>query len=331
MVRCFITGATGFVGSHIVNQLNIRDHDVSILARNSSSFNLLEGMNYSVVTGDVTNMESLKQGIPDDTEWLFHNAAIMAEWGSKKRFFSVNVEGTRNILEIARLKEIPNLIFTSSTAVYGFPNKRTPLNENDEWKPMNNYQKSKAESEKLVRQYIRDQGMKAAMVRAPTVLGRGDMYTGPQMIEFLKGGRMVTFRRGENPQSYCHGEDFARCLVLCAENMDKAADNAYNVASFDCTFKEFLDALADELGAEKNYRNFPYTVSVCLGSMMSGLYKAFNRKNAPLLTAFRVKLFGTKYLIDISKAKEEIGYTPKWDLISTVKDIVEWGGTVKPR
>ncbi len=331
MVRCFVTGATGFVGSHIVNQLNLRGHDVSILARSNSNFDLLQGMNYGIVIGDVTNFESLKQGIPDDTEWLFHNAAIMAEWGSKKRFFSVNVEGTRNILEIARMKEIPNLIFTSSTAVYGFPNKRTPLNENDEWKPMNNYQKSKAESEKLVRQYIADYGLKATMVRAPTVLGKGDMYAGPQMIEFLKRGRMVTFGGGVHPQSYCHGEDFANCLVLCAENMGKAANNAYNVASFDCTFRQFLDTLADELGVEKNYRNFPYTVAVGLGSMMSGIYKAFNRKNAPLLTAFRVKLFGSKYLIDISKAHYEIGYAPKWDLVSTVKDMVEWGGTVRPR
>jgi len=331
MVRCFVTGGTGFVGSHIIRQLTERNHEISILVRDSSNFDLIQGLEFKKVIGDVTNIESLKQGITDDTEWLFHNAAIMAEWGSKKHFFSVNVEGTRNILEVVRQKDIPSLIYTSSTAVYGFPNQSEPLNEDDPWNPLNNYQKSKAESEKLVRQYITDYGIKATMIRAPTVVGKGDLYTGPQIIEFLQKGSMVTFGGGDNPQSYCHGEDFARCIVLSAENIDKASGNAYNVASFNCTFKELLDALADELGVEKKYRNIPYSISLALGSLMGRLYKAFNRKNAPLLTAFRVKLFGSVYLIDISKAERDIGFTPKWDLQSTVKDVVEWGGTVKAR
>ena len=331
MVRCFVTGGTGFVGSHIVRLLTIKNHEVSILVRENSNLDLIEGLPYGKALGDVTNIESLETGIPDDTEWLFHNAAIMAEWGSKKHFFSVNVEGTRNILEVVRKKDIPNLIYTSSTALYGFPNRSEPLNEDDPWKPMNNYQKSKAESEKLIRQYIADYGIKATMVRAPAVFGKGDMYTGPQMIRFLQNGSMVTFGGGNNLQSFTHGEDFARCLVLSAENIDKSSGNAYNVASFDCTQREFLDALSDELGVEKKYRNFPYTMSVALGALLTQLYKAFNRKNAPLLTSFRVKLFGSKYLIDISKAERDIGYTPSWNLQSTVKDMVEWGGTVKPR
>jgi len=331
MVRCFVTGGTGFVGSHIVRQLTERNHEISILVRESSNFDLVQGLEFKKVVGDVTDIESLKQGIADDTEWLFHNAAIMAEWGNRKHFFSVNVEGTRNILEVVRQRDIPSFIYTSSTAVYGFPNKNEPLNEDAPWKPMNNYQKSKGESEKLVRQYMEDYGVKATMVRAPSVFGKGDLYSGPQMIELLQKGSMVTFGGGDDLQSYSHGEDFGRCLVLAAENFEKASGNAYNVASFDCTFRELLDALSDELGIEKKYRNMPYSISVALGALMVRLYKAFNRKNSPLLTAFRVKLFGSKYLIDISKAERDIGFTPRWNLQSTVKDMVEWGGTVKAR
>ena len=331
MVRCFVTGGTGFVGSHIIRQLTDRNHEVSVLVRESSNFDLIEGLPHMKVIGDITNIESLEVGIPDDTEWLFHNAAIMSDWGGKEHFFKVNVEGTRNILDVMRMKDIPSLIYTSSTALYGFPNLSEHMNEETPWKPMTNYQRSKAEAETLVRQYMSDYGIKATMVRAPSVFGRGDMYTGPQLIEFIKKGSMVTFGGGMNPQSYSHGEDFAQLLVLCAEKFDIASGNAYNVASFDCTFKEFLEALADGLGADKKFRNIPYSISLAIGSFLGRLYKAFNRKNAPLLTAFRVKLFGSNYLIDISKAKQELGFTPKWDMQSTVKDIVEWGGVVKPR
>ncbi|TFG99609.1 MAG: NAD-dependent epimerase/dehydratase family protein [Candidatus Thorarchaeota archaeon] len=331
MVRCFVTGGTGFVGSHIIRQLTYRNDDVLVLVRESSNFDLIEGLPHKKVIGDVTNIESLEIGIPDDTEWLFHNAAIMSDWGGKKHYFDVNVDGTRNILEVMRKKDIPCLIYTSSTAVYGFPNLSAPMGENTPWKPMNNYQKSKASAETLVRQYMADYGIKAAIVRAPSVFGIGDMFTGPQLIEFIQKGSMVTFGGGMNQQSYSHGEDFARLLVLCAEKFGVASGNSYNVTSFDCIFKEFLGALADELGVEKNFRKMPYYLSLAMGSFLGRLYKAFNRKNAPLLTAFRVKLFGSTYLIDTTKAEQELGYKPKWDMLSTVKDIVEWGGVVKPR
>lgn len=331
MVRCFVTGGTGFVGSHIVRLLSEGNHEVTVLVRESSKLDLIDGLSFKKAIGDVTNIECLETGTPDDTDWLFHNAAIMSDWGGKNRFFSVNVEGTRNILDVMRKKEIPNLIYTSSTAVYGFPNLEQPMNENTPWKPMNNYQKSKAAAESLVQQYIKDYGIKAAIVRAPSVFGRGDMYTGPQLLDFIKKGSMVTFGGGDNPQSYVHGEDFARLLVLCAERMETAGGNVYNVTSFDCIFKEFLEAVAEEVGAEKKFRNMPYSLSLAMGSFMGRLYKAFNRKNAPILTAFRVKLFGTSYLIDRSKAENELGFKPNWDMQSTVKDIVDWGGTIKPR
>ena len=331
MVRCFVTGGTGFVGSHIVRLLNEKNQDVTILVRENSSLDQIDGLSFTTVIGDVTNIESLENGIPSDTEWLFHNAAIMSDWGSLNRFSKVNVEGTRNILDVMRKKDIPNLIFTSSSAVYGFQNLDKPMDEETPWKPMSNYQKSKAIAESLVSQYITDYGIKATMVRAPTVFGKGDMFTGPQFVDFIKNGNMVTFGGGNQLQSYSHGEDFARLLVLCAEKMDIAAGNAYNITSFDCRFKELLEAIADEVGAVKKFRNFPYSLSLVLGSLMEGLYRAFNRNNAPLLTSFRVKLFGTTYLIDSSKAERDLGYKPKWNLKSTVKDIVDSAGQVKTR
>lgn len=331
MAKCFVTGGSGFVGSHIVQLLKEGNHEVSVLLRKSSSTNLIDGLSFSSVLGDVTNSKSLETGVPDDIEWFFHNAAIMADWGGKDRFFPVNVEGTRNVLEVIRKKNIPKLIYTSSTAVYGFPNRPDPIREDAPWSPINTYQHSKAEAENLINEYSKTYGIKATMIRAPTVLGRGDMFTGPQLIERIKDGKMFTLGGGENLQSYCHGEDFARCLILAAENFERAAGEAYNVTSFDTTFIGFISALADELEAPKKFTNIPYRPAVGLGKTIEGLYRAFHRRNAPLLTSFRAKLFGSNYLIDNSKAKGEIGYEPKWNLESTIKDMVQWGGFIKPR
>ncbi len=331
MTNCFVTGGTGFVGSHIVRLLAEREHNVKVMVRESSKLDLIDGIAYGKCIGDVTDAASLETNITEDIEWLFHNAAIMAEWGNRSKFFPVNVEGTKNILEVVRKKDIPQMIYTSSTALYGFPNKLEPMLEDDEWAPMNNYQKSKTAAESLIQEYAKAYGIKVARVRPPTVLGRGDMFTGPQIIERIKNVEMVTFGGGENIQSFAHGDDVAECLILAAERFNKSAGNAYNVVSFTCRLIDFLEALADEVGAEKKFKNYPYRAALGLGKMSSGIYSAFGRKKAPLLTDFVVKLFGSNYIVGGDKAKNDLGFKPRWDLTSTVKDMVDWGGFVKPR
>ena len=331
MVQCFVTGGNGFVGSYIVRLLTEAQHDVTILRRETSNLSLLDGLSYKSGIGDVTDFESILNAVPEETEWFFHNAAIMKDWGGTSKFFPVNVEGTRNVLETLRKKDIPKFIHTSSTAVYGFPNIDEPLNENAPWKPMNTYQRSKAEAETLIKEYGEAYGIKASMIRGPTILGKGDMFTGPQLIERVKSGNMYTFGGGLNQQSYTHGEDFARCIILAAEKFDKAAGKAYNVTSFTCSFRELLEAIAEETESSKEFRNLPYSPSVALGKTAAGIYRAFHRGNSPLITHFRVKLFGSNYIIDSTKVREELGFNPKWDLPTTVHDIVQWGGKVKAR
>ncbi|MDF1538462.1 MAG: NAD(P)-dependent oxidoreductase [Candidatus Thorarchaeota archaeon] len=331
MTNCFVTGGTGFVGSHIVRQLAEKGHNVKVMARETSKLDLIDGLTYTKCIGDVTDAASLDANITEDIEWLFHNAAIMAEWGSKEKFFPVNVDGTQNILEVVRKKDIPQLMYTSSTAVYGFPHKLEPMLEDDEWAPMNYYQKSKAAAETLITEYAKAYGIKAVRIRPPTVLGRGDMFTGPQIIERLKNEEMVTFGGGKNHQSFVHGSDVAECLILAAENFEKAAGNAYNVVSFSSRFIDFLEALADEVGVERKFQNYPYKVTLGLGKMTAGICGALGREKAPLLTDFVVKLFGSNYVVSGDKVRNELDFEPKWNLASTVKDMVDWGGEVKPR
>ncbi|MFX0056492.1 MAG: NAD-dependent epimerase/dehydratase family protein [Promethearchaeota archaeon] len=329
MVDCFVTGGTGFIGSHIVRLLADRGHSVTVLVRKTSNMDLIEDVPISKSVGDITDMESMFSGTPDDTEWFFHNAARMSEWGGKARNWPINVEGTRNALEVARRKDIPKFIYTSSTALYGFPEK--PMTEDSPRKPYESYQQSKLAAEELVWEYSREHGIRATAVRPPTVVGHGDMYLGPTLIEAVKSGTWIHLDGGKNRQSIVHAEDVARCLILAAENFGKAYGNAYNVTSFITEMRVFIEALADELGVTKDFRSVPYKVALTMGKVTSGLFRAFHRKDSPFLTAFRVKYMGSEYVVDDSKARQELGYQPKWNLEATVRDMVEWGGTFKPR
>ena len=120
-------------------------------------------------------------------------------------------------------------------------------------------------------------------------------------------------------------------MIAAAENINKSEGRAYNAVSFQCEFKAFLGALADELGVPRKFRSIPYAPSLAIGGIVGGLSRAFHRKKPPLITTFRVKLLGSNYVIDGSRARDELGYEPNWDLQSTVKDMVDWGGEIKAR
>jgi nucleoside-diphosphate-sugar epimerase len=331
MVRCFVTGGTGFLGSHIVRQLAKAGHEIDILVRPTSTLDLITGLPVCTVEGDVTNLDSLFSGLSEDCELLFHNAAIMSDWGGKQHYHAVNVEGTRNILEVVRRRDIPKLIHVSTAAFYKFTGSKTPMNEDFETKPSNEYQKSKLIAEGLVREYIDSYGIKAAMIRPPAILGYGDMYTGPQLITYLKRGTFAYFGDGRNCFSVAHAEDAARCILLAAEQFDKASGESYNVVSFVTEIRTLIESLCDELGVSSEFRNYPYGVLLGFGKLVGGLGRAFLRKKPPLLTSYRVKMFGSSFVVDDSKARRDLGYLPEWNLESTVKDMVAWGGFVKPR
>ncbi|TXT54595.1 MAG: hypothetical protein BAJATHORv1_60092 [Candidatus Thorarchaeota archaeon] len=331
MTRCFVTGGTGFIGNHIVRTLIQKGHDVIVLVRKTSNMSLLDDVEVSTVIGDITDTGSLRDAIPNDIEWFFHNAAIMSDWGGKQHFWPVNVEGTRNVLDVLVEKGISNLIYTSSTALYGFPNSEEPMHEDFPYKPANAYQKSKLEAERIVWKYSEEHNFNATAIRPPIVLGYGDMYTGPNILKLMKSGDYTVFSGGKNKQSIVHGEDVARALVLAAEKMDIANGNAYNVVSFTTEMREFAEMVADELGVAKDFRSIPYKVAVGLGALVGGLYRAFLRPEPPLITSFRVKMLGSNYIVDDTKIKEELGFESKWDRKETIEDMVEWGGHIKPR
>jgi nucleoside-diphosphate-sugar epimerase len=291
---------------------------------------MIDGIPFKRVLGDLRDLDSLVSGV-QEIEWFFHNAAVMSEWGGKQRFYPVNVEGTRNVLEIIRRKDIPRLIHTSSTVVYGPDNKSDYMTEDTPKKPFGAYQNSKLAAENLIQEYVANYGIKAAMVRPPTILGRGDMYTGPQLIRYLKSGQMIYFGDGTNLVSVVHGEDVARCLVLAAERFEKAVGHAFNVTSYTAAWKDTIEAIAAELEVQVRYRVIPYRLAYGIGALLGGLYRAFLRRDSPLLSALRVKLLGSQQAVDDTKAREEIGYEPKWNLETTARDVVEWGGEVKPR
>ncbi|HDN96075.1 MAG TPA: NAD-dependent epimerase/dehydratase family protein [Thermoplasmatales archaeon] len=306
-----VTGASGFIGKYILNELLENGYEVRALTRRKD----FKYEDVEIAIGDITKPASLEKAF-DGIDAIFHNAAFASDYGKKKEFFKHNVEGTKNVAEMARKKGINRIIYTSSAGVYGHPNVKEEINEDYPKKPMNAYQKSKLMGEEMLKQY----DFHLSIVRPPLVLGAGAKAT-KILLGRAEKGNLVYIGNGENFISIVHPKDVAKCLRLAFEKDEKG--DVFNVVSFHCKIKELYEKIADKMGVDKPKKHVPYFMAYLIATFS----EIFSKE--PSLTRFRVKSFGTNRIISWEKARKKLGYKPDYDLKKTVKDMVEWYKSLK--
>ena len=306
-MKVLVTGGSGFIGSYLLDELVENGYKVSVLTRQPS----LKIKDVRVFQGDIVKPEPLFP-VFKDVDAVFHNAAYAMDWGKKSLIYRVNVEGTRNVAELCRENGVKRIVYTSSAGVYGFPNTDEWIDEGSSKKPLNAYQKSKLEAEKVLRQY---DDLHVSIIRPPLVFGAGAKAT-TIVLSRLEQGKMMYIGRGDNKISIVHPADVAQCLRLALEKDEDGEE--FNVVSFITTIKEFFERLAAEMDVRAPEKHVPYLVAY-----IAAFFNEFFTKE-PSLTRFRVKSLGTTRRVSCEKAKKTLGYKPRYDLKSTVADMVSW-------
>ncbi len=317
-MKALVTGASGFIGRYIVRELLEHGYDVRVLVRNIAN---IEGK-VEIFHGDITKLHSIFPALKG-VDVVFHNAAYAMDWGRKRDFYEINVNGTRNVAEACRKNGIERIIYTSSAGIYGFPNRKEIIDEDSPKKPINYYQQSKLEAEKLLMQY---EDLHVSSIRPPLVIGAGGKAV-KMLLSSLESGKMPIFGSGEQYISIAHPKDVAQCLRLAYER-DKNGE-AFNVLSFACPVKELLEKISYGLGVKLPQRRIPYSLAYLFAIFME--FGAKLKGKEPSLTKFRVKSFGTHRIISCEKARKKLGFKPMYDLEATVNDIVEWYKGLKIR
>lgn len=306
-MNIFITGASGFIGRYLIKELIDQGYQITGLSREAQPSQ--EGIDF--ITGDITKPESFSSALKN-MDMVFHNAAYAMDWGKKNDFYEINVKGTKNVAEACREHGIQHLIYTSSAGVYGYPKDETTITEETEKKPLNMYQKTKYDGEKVLREY---NDLTVSAIRPPLVFGPGS----PALkIAFsnLRKGKMIYIGDGTQQLSIAHPLDVARCMRLIAEKDTKG--EVFNVVSFICQIKEFMQTIAEKTGITPPTKHVPFSLAYAVAWLTEML------KKNPTLTRFRVKSLGTTRIISADKAKRLLDYSPSYDFSSTVEEIAEW-------
>jgi 2-alkyl-3-oxoalkanoate reductase len=311
MATYFITGGTGFVGSHVVEALRKAGHITKCLARPGSDTAFLQSLGAEVVPGDLTDAESLKKALAG-VDVVIHSAAKVGDWGHVDEYRKVNVEGLRFLLEAARSVKLQAFVLVSSLGVY----EARHHHGTDEGEPLpaaniDGYTQSKAEAETLALEYHRTHGVPVTVVRPGFIYGPRDRSVLPRIIERLQKKSVIYIARGQYALNSTFVGNLVDAILLVAKN-PKAIGEVFNITDGEFVSKRrFFETVADGLNLPRPKRNIPLFLASFLAKWRENVFRKKNKPFPPRLTQVTVKFAGLNLDFSIGKARTVLGYSPR--------------------
>lgn len=323
-----LTGATGFVGSHVAEALVRRGDTVRTLARAGSDTTFLDSLGVRVVRGDLTDAAVLKTAA-DGCDVVVHCAAKVGDWGHVDGYRAVNVEGLRNLLDATLGKPLHRFVHVSSLGVYAARHHYAT----DETEPLPNdhidgYTQSKVESERLALQYHRKQHVPVTILRPGFVYGPRDRMVLPRLADRLKERSVIYIARGRYALNTIYVGNIADAILLAIDApAEGVVGEVFNITDGEFVSKrKFFETVADGLGL-KRPRGFP-PVPIWLARMMAnwreGVFRRKNKPNPPRITQAQLKFAGLNLDFSIAKARAKLGYEPKVLFDQGMAKAIEW-------
>ena len=308
-MKVFVTGATGFLGSHLCRRLVRNGHEVTILRRATSSDANLKDSNLNHVLGDLTNLEDVNRAIQGN-EAVFHTAAHLAYWGFQKDTQNeVNIQGTKNVVEACRKHGVKRLLFVSSVAAIGIPeNPEEPAREdfrfNLEGKPLN-YHISKKRAEEIVLAAV-ENGLNAVIVNPSSIWGpNGNEFRGAEITEKVRHSAIVPYFKG----GICvaHVEDVVDGIIAAFEH--GRAGQRYILGGDNLTIRSISQMAARKQGLRRRFVAVPKVVTGLTAIALESLGRLRHRR--PRITYATHYCASRFHYYDSSKAQKEFGYAPR--------------------
>ncbi len=325
-MKTLITGATGFLGSHIAERLLGRGDSVRALVRPTSDTSFLESLGVELVRGDVTEAPSLSPAL-EGVEVVYHAAALVSDWGPWEGFRGVTINGTRNMLKAAVAAGTPRFLYVSTDGVYRYQDLRKGVTEESpletHFGPLDYYRRSKTAAEKIARRFQRD-GHAVSIVRPALILGERDRAMLPGVVAFLKGPLSVYMGNARNPLPYVYAGDVADLCIRAATN-DLAKGQIYNAVSDEpVTQRDLFQTAAEIVNIREPQRHMPFRLVYAITAVMEMKSRLGGWDSRPDLTRFSANLLGVEFREDASKATRELGWQPKVSLRDAVTRSVGW-------
>jgi len=317
-MKAFVTGGTGFIGSHLVDHLIKSDSysEIRCLVRNQEKW--LSGNNYIKIEGDLHDLPALNKGI-DGVDVIFHLAAVVKAPG-KKEFFYTNVDATENIIRIGQKKGVKNFVILSSLAAAG-PSFGKPLTEDKPLMPVSTYGQSKKKMEEMIHE-IAEKNHSIKIIRPPAVYGPRE----DQIYTYFKAcAKRISpvVGDGTHPRlSMVYVDDLIQGILLAAGFTEQGVHPFFISGPEDYNWQQIRTATTKVLGKKAIPINLkPSWVKKIAGvveqtASLFGKYPVLNREKATEMIL--------EWTCSHKKAEQILKYHPKFSLNEGISRTIHW-------
>ncbi len=309
-MKVLVTGGSGYFGSTLRAHLRERGAEVR-------NFDLVPcddlGANESFMRGDIRDPESVRHACAG-MEIVHHNVAQVPLAKDRHLFESVNVTGTENLLAAARAAGVRKVVYTSSSAVFGVP-ERNPVTEDMIPRPQEAYGRAKHEGERRCLAWA-ERGLDVSIVRPRTILGHGRLGIFQILFEWIREGANVpVLGRGDNRYQFVHADDLAAACLLAGE---RAGASVYHAGTDRFgTMREALEALCAHAGTGSRVTSVPMAPAVLGMKLTSAL-------GLSPLGAYHALMYGRSMYFGQEKIARELGWKPRWSNDEMLAQSYDW-------
>jgi len=336
MDKIIITGATGFIGSHIVDVFIENGHTPVCLVRTESNTEFIDRNRVELLYGDIRDYNSLVQAFKE-SDVVIHNAAYVRDWGDYRQFYATNVEGTLNVLKACKQNHIKRVIMTGTNSSYGEENC---LEKKDETWPdnphypyfldrifpckFNYYRDTKALATQIAVKYARENDLNLTILEPTWVYGEREFNTG--FYEYVKTAKQgMPFMPGskKNKLQVIYARDLARYYYQAYSKKLPGIERILLCHNEAPHMNEIYKLFCREADIRKPV-NLPKCFIYPIGFLMEFFYTLLRIKNPPMLTRGRVNLFYDNLEYSTVKAENILGAIPLHSLKEGIAKTVQW-------
>lgn len=316
-MKAFVTGGTGFIGSHLVDRLLKNQNDqIHCLVRAQDKW--LHDKDIIKVKGTLQDLPALQKGM-EKADVVFHVAGLVKA-PDQQSFDRVNVEATENILRLAMKLKVPKLVILSSLAACG-PSFKRPLTEEDQLMPITMYGESKKRMEEMVAK-IADESISVSLVRPPAVYGpREDQIF--SVFQMASWGVFPIIGDGKsNRISLIHVSDLVEGILSAASEKKSGVETYFISSEETYTWNEILKATENIFGKKLFSLKLKPRFVETAGNIAEKAASLFGRY--PVINRDKAKELGMQWTCSTEKAKSRLGYRQRIELSKGISETVQW-------
>ena len=322
-MKVLLTGATGFLAYRTLEKLieDPRVDSIVAAARTDRKWRRKSNPKVTYLFGDLTDRGYVKM-IVQECNTIIHTAALSSPWGSYEAFKIANVIVQENLIEAAKQADIQRFIYVSTPSIYFELKDKHNIKESDSLPKhfINAYAQTKREAERL----LETSGLEFISIRPRALIGRGDTIIMPRLIRAYDEGKLKVMGDGRNMVDLTPVSNVADSLILSLFAEKKAINQVYNLSNgAPANLWEKIESVLNHLDRKLTQKKVPFWLVRSLAKFLEFKSNITNKKE-PVLTVYGVGTLTKSFSMDISKAKNLLGYEPKLSVDDAIEEFIEW-------